>query len=454
MNILFTFSGFASPEYGVTMMLKCPSWLSTRLLVACPQTDDMKGVFGEPGADVTQPDLGVVYETILTHHEQERVYTFSSEAIQELSKYFDDDWSTVLNQLDQTYHEGIIGKSMGQIVRICAVLKALDNSVKLSQSSDTEWDWTIGTDTVVCAITLGKYFLEQKLAMTFMVNTGFFSAASMDVTMNGNENNAQSGESASSKDKSSNSAPSASSDQQPPHSSVTASAHVSAAGVDSFPGQAETSHNLPSASGGWGVPPKSMGQSGDIDYSNLPQTMTTLEEDVSEMMQAVDFVHFSTTQFVAVHGRRIKRLLECYDDAHGVSATTAAQKSITPPVRIEGTNNRHPAWASALFFQKVAELQLGMAEQGRHPTNKKVCWRFKRKPVSQLTEKNIQLLQYLRVDMDKYSQFGSGNIMNPGMMVNCGLVSGNNVPGLPGLDDDSKSPNGSVMGDIKHEPPM
>lgn len=412
----------------------------------------MKGVFGEPGADTTQPDLGVIYDTILTHHEQERVYTFSSEAIQELSKYFDDDWSTVLNQLDQNEHEGIIGKSMGQIVRICAVLKALDNSVRLSESNqqDVKWDWVIGTDTVVCAITLGKYFLEQKLAMTFMVNTGFFSAASMDITINGNESQA---ESSSSKEKSCDGANSGGSGQQTPHSSGTASPHMSAA-VDSFHGQQETSQNL---QGSWGIPPKPMGQSGDIDYSNLPQTMTTLEEDVSEMMQAVDFVHFSTTQFVAVHGRRIKRLLECYDDAHGVSATTAAQKSITPPVRIEGTNNRHPAWASALFFQKVAELQLGMAEQGRHPTNKKVCWRFKRKPVSQLTEKNLQLLQYLRVDMDKYSQFGSGSVMNPGMMVNCGLISGSTVPGLPGLDDDlnnQKSPNGATIGEIKDEPPM
>ena len=118
----------------------------------------------------TQPDLGVIYDTILTHHEQERVYTFSSEAIQELSKYFDDDWSTVLNQLDQNEHEGIIGKSMGQIVRICAVLKALDNSVRLSESNqqDVKWDWVIGTDTVVCAITLGKYFLEQKLAQFYL----------------------------------------------------------------------------------------------------------------------------------------------------------------------------------------------------------------------------------------------------------------------------------------------
>ncbi|XP_005094363.1 uncharacterized protein LOC101853843 [Aplysia californica] len=465
----FCHGGFASSEYAVTLMLKCPSWLSARLLLSCPQTDDMKGVFGEPAQGAHQPDLGFIYETILRHHEEKNTYTFNQDAVQELSRFFDDEWSTVLNQLDQNEHEGIIGKSMGQIVRISSVLKALDNSVRLCENMETnsesppEWDWVIDPYTVKCAITLGKYFLEQKLAMTFMVGTGFFTSSAMESSMNGGSDNnsfqdsmtlpqTALGESSMNDQLDSQ----AGSSQQTPHSSASSSPHGAM-----VPGRSQrtgSQDSMPSISqvvfGAQATNqqalslydlPKPPGPEGDVDYKNLPHTMTTLEEDVSEMMQAVDFVHFSKTQFVAVHGRRIKRLLECYDDGHGVSATTAAQKSITPPVRIEGTNNRHPAWASALFFQKVADLQLGSAEQGRHPTNRKVCWRFKRKPLSQLNEKDFQLLNYLRVDMEKYSQFGSSPL-NPTMMVNCGLISlnQNNSPGpsqrMPaGLDEDSSS---------------
>lgn len=436
-------------------MVKSSPWLSARLLLSCPQADDMKGVFGEPGMEVEAPELEHIYAILLEHHREKQKYIFNSEAVQELSKFFDEEWSTVLNQLDQNEHEGIIGKSMGQIVRLCGILKALDNSILIACGSQTRfvaWDWTIKADTVANAITLGKYFLEQKLAMTFMVATGFFSHTSdsfMDNSINDSNNHATTLPQTALQDSPdgpfrsnsfSNSKSSVSHTPSPlPPVVARPSQDLNSSATQQTP---NSSFNLPK-------------QPGDVDFSNLPHTMTTVEEDVSEMMQALDFVHFSKTQFVAVHGRRIKRLLECYDDGHGVSATTAAQKSITPPVRIEGTNNRHPAWASALFFQKVAELELGTAEQGRHPTNRKVCWRFKRKPVSQLSEKDFQLLYYLRVEMEKYSQFGSGSF-NPSMIVNSGLITlpSSNSPGphtqssilgtdssprIGSLDDDSNS---------------
>ncbi|XP_055869350.1 uncharacterized protein LOC106072531 [Biomphalaria glabrata] len=445
----FCYGGFARPEYLVTTMLKSPSWLSARLLLSCPQSDDMKGVFGEP-TDLETSDLESIYSALFDYHQVKRQYTFHSEALRNLSQFFEEEWSTVLNQLDQNEHEGIIGKSMGQIVRLCGILKAFENAIlcaraKEEEKEDFEWDWTIGADIVKCGIALGKYFIEEKLAMTFMVSTGFFNHSSdMDSSMNGTNESATT-------------LPQTAIQENHFKPSLFPNIHPSTSAIsDSGP------LNTDSGSPRQGLQTRSSSfslakQPGDVDFSNLPHALTTAEEDVSEMMQAVDFVHLNKTQFVAVHGRRIKRLLECYDDGHGVSATTAAQKSITPPVRIEGTNNRHPAWASALFFQKVADLELGIAEQGRHPTNRKICWRFKRKPISQLQEKDFQLLQYLRVEMDKYSQFGSASF-NPSVMVNSGLLTlpknsspNSQTPGIssPRMDDDSNSQNSTI--NIKNE---
>ncbi|KAH9499276.1 hypothetical protein Btru_003590 [Bulinus truncatus] len=446
----FCYGGFARPEYVVTTMLKSPSWMSSRLLLSCPQSDDMKGVFGEP-ADLEVSEMESVYSALLDYHQVRRQYSFDEEALRMLSQFFEEEWSTVLNQLDQNEHEGIIGKSMGQIVRLCGILKALENAILCVREKETndewEWEWKIGGDTVKSGIALGKYFMEEKLAMTFMVSTGFFNhTPDMESSMNGGNDSATTlpqtaiQENHESQYKQ-NSFPSSHSSASVLGESTSVSPDNISLSLRQGPQTRSNSLNL-------------VKQPGDVDFSTLPHTLTTVEEDVSEMMQAVDFVHLNKTQFVAVHGRRIKRLLECYDDGHGVSATTAAQKSITPPVRIEGTNNRHPAWASALFFQKVADLDLGVAEQGRHPTNRKICWRFKRKPVGQLQEKDFQLLQYLRVEMDKYSQFGSASF-NPSMMVNSGLISlpkngspnsrdhssGVSSPNINRIEEDSNSQN-------------
>ncbi|GFR87178.1 hypothetical protein ElyMa_004217400 [Elysia marginata] len=449
----FCHGGFSSPEYMVALMLKYPGWLSSRLLISCPQADNMKTGFGQTKNNLDPPELEELFSILLKQHSHKNMkYKFSSEAVQELNAFFDEEWSTVFNQLDQNEHEGIIVKSMGQIVRLCGILKALDNSIITARATkkgeDNEWDWIIGPETVKNGVSLGKYFLEQKLAMTFMVSTGFFNQPenSQSSSVNGKNGNGSSD----------------CDDIENMNNATTLPHTASSENIENYtfpPSQAsgdgdrQSAHApTPSHFPSFSLPPSGMHRSanrgqepnlsqvpygspmpaeapfglqkamGDVDFSTLPVTMTTAEEDVSEMMQAVDFVHFSKTQFVGVHGRRIKRLMECYDDGHGVSATTAAQKSITPPVHIEGTNNRHPAWASALFFQKVAELGLGSAEQNRHPTNKKVCWRFKRKPVNQLSEQDFKLLQYLRVEMDKYSQFGSGPF-NPSDMVNSGLLT-------------------------------
>lgn len=448
----FCHGGFSSPEYMVALMLKYPGWLSSRLLISCPQADNMKTGFGQTRDNVDFPELDELFAIILNQHKDKNTkYKFSSQAVHELNAFFDEEWSTVFNQLDQNEHEGIIVKSMGQIVRLCGILKAFDNSILRVQSTksaeEKEWDWTIGSDTVKSGVTLGKYFLEQKLAMTFMVSTGFFNQSenSQSNSMNGKIGSSNSESDEIEHLSNTTSLPHTATPEHIENISFPSSqssgdgdrpgAHMPSSNFHPFsmppsgmhrstsrsqePNVSQMSYGSPmSQEAPYGLPK----QMGDVDFSTLPVTMTTAEEDVSEMMQAVDFVHFSKTQFVGVHGRRIKRLMECYDDGHGVSATTAAQKSITPPVHIEGTNNRHPAWASALFFQKVAELGLGSAEQNRHPTNKKVCWRFKRKPVNQLSDQDIKLLQYLRVEMDKYSQFGSGPF-NPSDMVNSGLLT-------------------------------
>ena len=63
----------------------------------------------------------------------------------------------------------------------------------------------------------------------------------------------------------------------------------------------------------------------------------------------------------------------------------------------------------------MADLGLGVAEQVRHPTNGRVYWRFKRKTVAELTEKNFQLLHYLRIDMGRYARLGQPSLHVPGL---------------------------------------
>uniref|UniRef100_A0A2C9LCY5 Uncharacterized protein n=1 Tax=Biomphalaria glabrata TaxID=6526 RepID=A0A2C9LCY5_BIOGL len=83
----FCYGGFARPEYLVTTMLKSPSWLSARLLLSCPQSDDMKGVFGEP-TDLETSDLESIYSALFDYHQVKRQYTFYSRSFEKPESIF------------------------------------------------------------------------------------------------------------------------------------------------------------------------------------------------------------------------------------------------------------------------------------------------------------------------------------------------------------------------------
>ncbi|KAK7116769.1 uncharacterized protein [Littorina saxatilis] len=516
--VFYNQCGFASPQYVVTMAVKAPSWLSGRFLVSCPSLEEnTTAVFslpndddddnGSTNDDTTPPpkakkaktghkprklSLKDVYLNLSRAHSfpRRRRYVFSKEAVRELRRFQEEEWQTIVNQLGGKDNGGAVEKSLGQIIRLAGVLKALKDAAELDFSSsskltdaddaseDQETEGKIDRDDVSGAIELGKYFLEQKLSMTFMVSTGFFRRS-------GNSSGTPVQESHASRPPSSSSAPQNSQNSDysymppPPDpanslygfakvaggflpqtavsGAVTSSPHQHHPYHHSHPHQASptvtslaSSQTAPFSFNftGGGAPVSMPGPRSyhfpmptinhsqptpsaspaashssshapppEIDVAQLPATWipTTPEEELAEMSQAAEFVQLEPTQFVAVHARRVKRLLECFDDGCGVSATTAAQKSIAPPVRVAGTNNRHPAWASALFFQKVADLGLGVAEQVRHPTNGRVYWRFKRKSVPNLSEKNFQLLHYLRIDMVRYSQMGQPTLHVPGV---------------------------------------
>nr|KAG5695289.1 hypothetical protein BaRGS_028224 [Batillaria attramentaria] len=414
----------------------------------------------------------------------------SKDAVCELQRFQEEEWCTIVAQLGGEEQGGVVSKSLGHIVRLAGVLKALTVAAKSpaaaiqipsqeNEDLDAERNChekvvEISVEDVSRAIELGKYFLEQKLSMTFMVSTGFFrNSVSSSNSQHMQQQQQQSRQSQDgvrvSRHSMGQMLPPLLPGQAGQVGAMTAgpyglplgvAAGFSAgqhamAGVTSAPGHPPPSNPLPQQQqqphppffGGYGAPSAhaiglharnvtssqpatstpSSATSVDIDVTQLPATWapTTPEEELAEMSQAAEFVQLEPAQFVAVHARRVKRLLECFDDGCGVSATTAAQKSIAPPVRVAGTNNRHPAWASALFFQKVADLGLGAAEQVRHPTNGRVYWRFKRKTVEELTEKNYQLLQYLRVDMVRFSRLGQPSLH------------------VPGLEADAPSPAGS-----------
>lgn len=112
----------------------------------------------------------------------------------------------------------------------------------------------------------------------------------------------------------------------------------------------------------------------------------------------------------------------------------------------------------------MADLGLGIAEQVRHPTNGRVYWRFKRKPVTELTEKNFQLLQYLRVDMARYARLGQPTLgpipgfdsaadASPlgGLGETCGQGTMLHSGGDEASNASSKGDSGDEMSPIKQE---
>lgn len=103
---------------------------------------------------------------------------------------------------------------------------------------------------------------------------------------------------------------------------------------------------------------------------------------------------------------------------------------------------------------QVADLGLGVAEQVRHPTNGRVYWRFKRKAVPELTEKNYQLLHYLRIDMGRYSRLGQPPLHVPGLDLEALAGGGRPAHSLDEQESNSSNKaNGSPLeqSEIKQE---
>ncbi|KAL8624880.1 hypothetical protein ACOMHN_016176 [Nucella lapillus] len=470
-NMSYNQCGFASPEYVVNLTVKAPHWLSGRFLVACPAVEENSLRFNSPRGEDSEGDdssssepprakkakrvkkivLKDVYHKLARAHNQAspRHYVFTKDAVCELQRFQEEEWCTIINQLGED-NGGVVGKSLGQIVRLTGILKALSEASKPDMENGLSFNSEISTceDTpveitsqdVTRAVELGKYFLEQKLSMLFMVSTGFFRSSNtprqtQDLPASSVPHSTNlpympppsamnslygfpkpSGLALPTSSGMGGGGGMSGATNPPPSSLPPQTMPVTSPLTSPFPIGIFPNPQLPSfsmmASRNLSLPPPSSSpassSASEIDVATLPATWipASPEEEMAELSQAADFAQLEPSQFVAIHARRVKRLLECFDDGCGVSATTAAQKSIAPPVRVAGTNNRHPAWASALFFQKVGDLGLGVAEQVRHPTNGRVYWRFKRKSMTDLTEKNMQLLQYLRIDMARFARIG------------------------------------------------
>lgn len=391
----FNHTGFVKPEYMMDIHMDKKSWLGSRYLISCTQFPNHGPILNSNPVPQGTPSFKSMFQTLYTYHQQSREYVFSEEAWTELANCHDNEWTSLLLQFDQDQNKrAAIEKSLGQIVRVAGVLKALENaSIFSKQPSDLsakvfQWDLTVGRDTLCRAIDLCKYFVDQKLAL--LLGSGGDLGMCNYVGSSRKWVNA--------KDALRQLQQVQDIKQQQPihHSNPHQSQHQQL--LQQHHHQQRLHHD------------------NTVVYlsENSSASMSTAEEwadqsqieDVQDETQTADFMVMDKQMFVSVHAKRIKRLLECFDDGYGVSATTASQKSITPPVKIQGTNNRHPVWASALFFQKCHELGLGSAEQVKHPTNRKFYWRFKRKPVSELTDKLQQLLTFLRVDMSLYSRIG------------------------------------------------
>lgn len=334
--------GMASPRYVVDFVTNHENSMSGLYLVSCPPTCDVSPSWTSVPLSTDTPSIKDIFQTLFMYHQQTREYAFSPDAWRELCRYQHEEWSGWISQFESEDHRrNVIGKTMGQTVRLAGIIKALNNACEYCGQKATpdafQWDLKIDVTVFRKALELSRYFLKEKLALLMISGFGMSEYSSNDL------------------------------------------------------------------------------RSTPIAPYPLPQTdMPVTNDDFKVYVQEEEHVpflpEFMTLEkgpFLQTHGKRIKRLLECYDDGNGVSATTACQRSIAPPVRQTGTNNRHPAWASALFFRKVAELDLGTADQTKSGVNRKYFWRFRRNRPHEVTNKIIHLLEYLKVDMTLYNKIGA-----------------------------------------------
>ncbi|XP_025082790.1 uncharacterized protein LOC112557257 [Pomacea canaliculata] len=205
--LCFNQCGFADPEYIVNLTVKSPSWMSGRFLISCPSTAEASpSPFSVPPVDNVESGYGVragrerrsksltlknIYRHLAQAHSKSSCrYVFTPEAVLELRRFQEEEWSTIMAQLNTGDHSGVISKSLGHVVRLAGVLKALSEAATLAtkglsrdyaknlcmeeEEPSEEKEVEIGIDDIARALELGKYFLEQKMSMTFMFSPGFF----------------------------------------------------------------------------------------------------------------------------------------------------------------------------------------------------------------------------------------------------------------------------------------
>ncbi|XP_014789880.1 uncharacterized protein LOC106883402 isoform X1 [Octopus bimaculoides] len=430
----FNHTGMGHPKYVVDLFLNGQTWLSSRYLVACPHNPNFSTIWNSIPLTTDTPPMKTIFQTLHTYHQQNREYVFSTEAWKDLCRVHDEEWASMVSQLDHDERRrSAIEKSLGQIVRMAGVLKALMNACEFTMQATNpaiyEWDLVIDSETLHKAIELSKYFMEQKLALMLVSGMSLGLQPSVNVSAAAAALQQQQQYCAQAAHSASQAAAAAAVVSQQQQQQVQQQAQQQSnqqVAASSQQQQQQNTHNssavlsippTPAQSTALGVLPSGIQTSPSTQNLPLPpinslpkewdQPQVVLADDDYEIPFIPEFYTMDKASFITNHGKRMKRLLECYDDGTGVSATTAAQKSIAPPVKQQATNNRHPVWVSVLFFKKVSEFGVGAAERIKHPSNKKVYWRFKRKHPLELDEKNKQMLQYLRVDMNLYNKIGS-----------------------------------------------
>lgn len=429
----FNHTGFASPAYIMGLHNSESIKLSSRYLVSCSPDLEYSPISRSHPLPVETPSFKAIFQTLHTYHLQQRNYSFSTDAWKELASCHDNEWIGMMSQLECDKNKRtVIEKSLSQIVRVAGVIKALVNAFRFSkqqvENKIFQWDLTIDKDTVCRAIDLCKYFVDQKLTLMFGSGADLrmcnFTGSSGKKWVNVKDALRQ---------------------LHQPKIHQQQVNHNQQQHILQHQQHEQQQHQQQRMHHQTQI--VYLSENSNVQVSTSEDWVDHSTTEAQEEQQTADFVTMDKQMFVSVHAKRIKRLLECFDDGHGVSATTASQKSITPPVKLQGTNNRHPVWASALFFQKCQELGLGSAEQVKHPTNRKFYWRFKRKPVSDIGDKLQQLLTFLRVDMTQYCKIGPRPPAMPPMSPTTLFHSSGDTS-----TDFSETPDNTSTDDIINEP--
>ena len=180
----FNIAGFVQPEVVVRLLNgnDYDGFWDRQMFVCPPERDaDYDEIIPMP-ADI--PGLGDIFRIMEESHEKTKNYTLSTEGHTEFVSYHDglNERKRKLPRYEKDRRSSLL-KAKGQMLRLAAVIYALDQAIKVSKetAANPQWSFIIPADFVKTAIYVQDYCVEQKFALGKILSA---EAEESNVTVN------------------------------------------------------------------------------------------------------------------------------------------------------------------------------------------------------------------------------------------------------------------------------